>query len=74
MLFSRSTRGSIPFTAWFLGKKHSTKHALIDVLNQIQCNFKKVIFTCGIFIDLEKAFETVDHNILLEELQYVIME
>ena len=58
----------------FWEKKYSTKHALIDVVNQIQCNFKKVMFTCGIFIDLEKAFEMVDHNVLLEELQYVIME
>ena len=50
------------------GKKHSMKHALTDVVNQIQCNFKKVMFTCGVFIDLEKAFDTVDHNTLLEEL------
>ena len=41
---------------------------LIDVVNQIQCNFKKVMFTCGIFIDLEKAFDTVDDNISFEEL------
>ena len=52
MLFSRSTLGSVPFHSMVSGKNtRQNMYVLIDVVNQIQCNFKKVMFTSGIFID-----------------------
>ena len=50
--------------------KHSTNHALLSIIERIREAIDNKLFTCGVFIDLEKAFDTVNHNILLAKLKH----
>ena len=52
-------------------KKHSTNHALVGIVELIRKNLDNKMFTCGIFVDLEKAFDTVNHKILIEKLNHM---
>ena len=50
-------------------EKHSTEHAIMQLVDQINCSFEKNLYTLGIFIDLSKVFDTVDHKILITKLE-----
>ncbi|XP_065680647.1 uncharacterized protein LOC136094568 [Hydra vulgaris] len=49
---------------------HSTSHALICITEMIRGAIDSGSFACGVFIDHQKAFDTVDHNILVKKLNY----
>ena len=51
-------------------KKHSTTHAFINITELIKSALDQSKFACGIFVDFSKAFDTVDHNILLQKLSH----
>ena len=51
-----------------LHKHHSTEYALTLLYKKISDAIDNHNATVGIFIDLSKAFDTVDHNILLDKL------
>ena len=50
--------------------KHSTSHALITITEQIRTALDNGEQACGIFIDLQKAFDTVNHEILVDKLEH----
>ena len=51
-------------------KGHSTTQALIELTDNIKKGIDDKTYTCGIFIDLCKAFDTVDHDILLSKMHH----
>ena len=50
--------------------KFSTDYAFIDIYDKLINNLDKGLSSCAIFLDLAKAFDSVDHRILLKKLDY----
>ena len=51
-------------------RDNSTEHAILQLTRDITGSFEKGEYTLGVFINLSKAFNTVDHQILIKKLQY----
>ena len=51
-------------------KNNSTVYALAQITESIKESIDRGKFGCGIFIDLRKAFDTVNHKILLTKLEH----
>ena len=51
---------------------HSTNHALITITEKIRKAIDNRENTCGVFLDLQKVFDTVDHEIFLSKLEHYL--
>ena len=52
------------------GFQINNQYAILQFTRNITQSFDTGKFTLGVFIDLPKAFDTVDHQILLKQLKY----
>ena len=51
---------------------HSTEYAAIEITDRIIAAMDKNNIPLNVYLDLSKAFDTLDHAILLEKLSYGI--
>ena len=49
--------------------QHTTDHAILSIIDKIQTAIDDHDYSCGIFLDFSKAFDTVNHNILIKKLE-----
>ena len=50
-------------------KGYSTEQAILEITDYLKTAIDNNLYTCGIFLDFSKAFDTVNHNILLRKLE-----
>ena len=65
--YLEQTKVFYPFQFGFRNQ-HSSTYALIETKIREACG--KGLFACGVYLDFKKAFDTVNHKILLLNLQH----
>ena len=51
-------------------EKHSTSHNLLRLTETMRQQLDRGEFSCAVFLDLQKAFDSLDHWILLEKMKH----
>jgi retron-type reverse transcriptase len=68
-VFSFIEKQKIIFEYQFSFRKgHSTEHAILETIEYLKTAIDENKVTCAIFLDFSKAFDTIDHKILLDKM------
>ena len=49
---------------------HSTDFAILSIIDKTQSAIDASDYSCGIFLDWSKTFDTINHQILIQKLDY----
>ena len=49
---------------------NSTKPAITTIYNKFLDNLYKTQYSCAIFLDIKKTFDSLDHKVLLKKLDH----
>ena len=70
-IYSFLTKNKLIYEKQFgFRSNYSTNHALISLIEKLKNYLDSSHFVAGVFVALEKAFDTVNHKILCEKLNY----
>jgi len=69
LLYYLDSHGILNGNQYGFRKGHSTYMALIDLYDHISKAVEDREYSAGVFIDLSKAFDTLNHDILLKKLE-----
>ena len=74
-LFKYFSENSILYAKQFgFQTSYSTEHAALLLVNQLYQSFDERKFILGIFIELSKAFDIVDHEMPRKKLELYVIE
>ena len=60
---------NVRIPVWIQRKGHCTSQAITEIAENLRQAVDNNMYSCGVFLDFSKAFDTVNHKILLSKLE-----